>query len=116
MFQEIDGTSEKILNYILENHPVTVEAIYKKFFDTTGIGLSYHLKFLIKEDLITQTSDGYIDCLYEPATAGFVYFKVRNKNRFYLFFRSIVAPIIVSFLTTLLTLSLNGTTIKLFGQ
>ena len=116
MFQEIDSTSEKILKYILENQPVTVDEIYKNFFNSMGVGLSYHLKFLIKEVLITQTSEGYIDCLYQPTTTGFVYFRVRNKNRFYLFFRSIVAPIIVSFLTTLLTLWLNGTTIKLFGQ
>lgn len=108
MFEEIDSTSETILSFIIDNQPVSPEQLRQKFKGLLPNTLEAHIIFLAEEKLIASDGDNYYSSAF-----GTVYFKRKLKSRVYAVARSIIAPVIVSAITTLLTLKLNGISIQL---
>lgn len=101
----LSNLQRKLLKYIVKNPNVLFDQI-KKHFRISHDDLLDNLTILRNLGYLEQ------DCNFRgfvyPTTNGKNYFEFETKNSFEIVIKSVVCPIIVSFITTLITLWLKG--------
>lgn len=113
-FEEIDHSSEKILKLFLKFDVLSVDQL-AVLLEKPPLDFSGFLSLLLKGGYIQNDETGkandvtvYLDGRYCPTTKGRIYFDLRFRSRLYTASRSILCPIIVSIVTTLITMFLKG--------
>lgn len=117
-FEELDHYSEKILKLFLKFGSLKVDQLAvlleKNPFDFSGYLALLLNGGYIQNDAIGKSKDCtvYLDGKYRPTMKGRIYFDLRFRSRLYAVSRSVLAPLAVSIIgsivTTLITLFIKG--------
>lgn len=102
---KLSKLQQKLLKYIIENSNVVFDSLLVKF-DLSKDFLIENLTYLRDLGLIEKDTNfrGFVNA----TILGKNYFEFKHQYWFELFIKSILCPIIVSFITTLVTLWLKG--------
>lgn len=100
----------KAINYLCSQSETTSNLDIMVYFHqrTKGLDLSDTLKQLIGDGYITATTNGILLTDIRPTYKGKHYREYRWITAKEILLKSFIFPILVAFITTLITLALNG--------